>query len=224
MQSKGWIWQACLLLTVSLTFSSVLPLPSAFSQTETTPEKQAEPKSDDDKNDMPSELSEEEAAPKAGDNDESAESKQKDDSDDQDTQKDDEATNDQEEPTQTASELLSEAFLLKLDARTTPELDKIVTLCEAALKKGLDENETEQANFLASESLLRFAEGMAKRVFATPQDRRWRIYRTQAIPRLRKAIEFNESNVAAFLLLAKFEAMDPNTKAEALKNLSLIHI
>ena len=219
MQSKGWIWQACLLLTVSLTFSSVLPLPSAFSQTETTPEKQAEPKSDDDKNDMPSELSEEEAAPKAGDNDESAESKQKDDSDDQDTQKDDEATNDQEEPTQTASELLSEAFLLKLDARTTPELDKIVTLCEAALKKGLDENETEQANFLASESLLRFAEGMAKRVFATPQDRRWRIYRTQAIPRLRKAIEFNESNVAAFLLLAKFEAMDPNTKAEALKNI-----
>ena len=74
-------------------------------------------------------------------------------------------------------------------------------------------------NFLASESLLRFSEGMAQRTFATPQDRRWQIYRAQAMPRLKKAVELDSSNVAAFILLAKFEAMDPRTKADALKNI-----
>ena len=221
MQSKGWIWQACLLLMVSLTISSVSPVSSSFGQTETEQEEQVEPKSNDDKDESPNQLSEEEESPKADDSDDSAEGEQqhkKNESDDEDTQ-DDESADSEDEPTKSASELVSEAFKLKLIARTTTDLDKIVSLCESALKKGLDETETEQANFLASESLLRFAEGMAKRVFATPQDRRWQVYRTQAIPRLRKAVKFNESNVAAYMLLAKFEAMDPSTKADALKNI-----
>ena len=221
MQSKGWIWQACLLLMVSLTISSVSPVSSSFGQTETEQEEQVEPKSNDDKDESPNQLSEEEESPKADDSDDSAEGEQqhkKNESDDEDTQ-DDESADSEDEPTKSASELVSEAFKLKLIARTTTDLDKIVSLCESALKKGLDETETEQANFLASESLLRFAEGMAKRVFATPQDRRWQVYRTQAMPRLRKAVKLNESNVAAYMLLAKFEAMDPNTKADALKTI-----
>ena len=221
MQSKGWIWQACLLLMVSLTISSVSPVSSSFGQTETEQEEQVEPKSNDDKDESPNQLSEEEESPKADDSDDSAEGEQqhkKNESDDEDTQ-DDESADSEDEPTKTGSELVSEAFELKLNARTTSDLDKIVSLCEAALKKGLDESETEQASFLASESLLRFAEGMAKRVFATPQDRRWQVYRTQAMPRLRKAVKLNESNVAAYMLLAKFEAMDPNTKADALKTI-----
>ena len=49
--------------------------------------------------------------------------------------------------------------------------------------------------------------------------RRWQIYRAQALPRLKRAVEFDDSNVAAFILLAKFEAMDPRAKADALKNI-----
>ena len=212
MQSKGWIWQACLLLTVSFIFSTSLPLSQAYCQTETTPQEKAEPKSDESE-DTPDESGDEDEQEESSGND-----KQKQDGDEKsDDQKDEDS--DDEESDENGSEDLSEAFLLKLDARTTSDLDKIVRLCESAIKKGLDEDETEQANYLASESLLRFAEGMARRTFATPQDRRWKAYRAQAIPRLRKAVEFNESNVAAFILLAKFQATTSQGKADALKNI-----
>ena len=225
MQSKGWIWQACLLLTSAFVFSICLPSPAALAQTETTPQEQAEPETGDQEQDDSSD-----DAPKSGDDDapdKAAEGeKQKDEpnedgeGDEQSSdEKDDEKSSDEEEDGKTASEDLAEAFELKISARTTSDLDKIVKLCESALKKDPDETQTEQANFLASESLLRFAEGMAKRTFATPQDRRWRIYRAQALPRLQKAVKFNDSNIAAFILLAKFEAMDPRAKADALKNI-----
>ena len=221
MQSKGWIWQACLLLTVSFIFSTSLPLSQAFSQTETTPQEKTEPKSDESE-DAPDESGEEDDQ-EGSDNDKQkkdGEEKSDDnkDKDDEDKDKDDDS-GDEAESDENGSEDLSEAFLLKIEARTTTDLDKIVTLCESALRKGLDENESEQANYLASESLLRFAEGMARRTFTTPQDRRWQAYRAQAMPRLRKAVEFNKSNVGAFILLAKFEAMDPQRKADALKNI-----
>ena len=69
----------------------------------------------------------------------------KDDDDKDDDDKDDDS--DDEESGSTASEDLSEAFMLKIGARTTSDLDKIVKLCESALKKGLDKSETEQAKF-----------------------------------------------------------------------------
>ena len=227
MQSKGWIWQVCLLLTSAIVFSLCLSSSTTFAQTETTPKEQAEPesgKADQDDEDAPDESEEQKSpddAPKADGEDDSDQEQQKDssdqDDDDQDDDEDDDS--DDEESGSTASEDLSEAFMLKIGARTTSDLDKIVKLCESALKKGLDESETEQAKFLASESLLRFSEGMAQRTFATPQDRRWQIYRAQAMPRLKKAVELDSSNVAAFILLAKFEAMDPRTKGDALKNI-----
>ena len=219
MQSKGWIWQACLLLTVSFIFSTSLPLSKAFSQTETAPQEKTEPKSDESE-DAPDESGEEDDQ-EGSDNDKQkkdGEEKSDDNKDKDDEDKDDDS-GDEAESDENGSEDLSEAFLLKIEARTTTDLDKIVTLCESALRKGLDENESEQANYLASESLLRFAEGMARRTFTTPQDRRWQAYRAQAMPRLRKAVEFNKSNVGAFILLAKFEAMDPQRKADALKNI-----
>ena len=223
MQSKGWIWQVCLLLTSVFIFSNCLPSTAAFGQTETTPKEQVKPKSDgteQDDGDAPEDDSEQEKP-----SDDAPESESEDDQDGEEQKKssttddDDDEGSDDEESGTTGPEDLAEAFLLKISARTTTDLDKIVKLCQSALKKGLDDNETRQANFLASESLLRFAEGMAKRTFATPQDKRWQIYRAQAMPRLRRAVEFDETNVAAFILLAKFEAMDPRAKADALKNI-----
>ena len=228
MQSKGWIWQACLLLTVSFIFSTGLPMAPAFGQTETTPQETTDPESedsDDESSKGEDDQSDDSPGSKGKQDEDSDEDEQKedqdkeDDSDDDSDDKKEEDSEDDEKPTENGSKDLSEAFLLKFDARTTSDLDRIVKLCESALEKGLDESETEQANFLASESLLRFSEGMAQRTFSTPRDRRWQIYRAQAIPRLRKSVEFNKSNVAAFILLAKFEAMDPQSQADALKNI-----
>ena len=226
MQSKGWIWQACLLLTSAFVFSICLSSPAVMAQTETTPDKQSESESGDDEQsdeDAPDNSSDKEKSPgeeqKSDDEDAPDKEEQQQDDEEEEEEDGDEESSEDEGNGQTASEDLAEAFELKISARTTSDLDKIVKLCESALKKGLDENESGQANYLASESLLRFAEGMAKRTFATPQDRRWRIYRAQALPRLQKAVEFNDTNVAAFILLAKFEAMDPRAKTDALKNI-----
>ena len=158
MQSKGWIWQACLLLTVSFIFSTSLPLSKAFSQTETAPQEKTEPKSDESE-DAPDESGEEDDQEssdkdkqKEDGEEKSDDKKDKDDKDKDDENKDDDS-GDEEESDENGSEDLSEAFLLKIEARTTTDLDKIVTLCESALRKGLDETESEQANYLASESL-----------------------------------------------------------------------
>ena len=220
MQSKGWIWQACLLLTVSFIFSTSLPLSQAFSQTETAPQEKTEPKSDESE-DAPDESSEKDDQESSDKDKQKKDEEEKSDDKKDDDKKDDDGDDkdDEEESDENGSEDLSEAFLQKIEARTTADLDKIVALCESALKKGLDEDESEQANYLASESLLRFAEGMAQRIFTTPQDRRWQAFRAQAIPRLRKAVKFNETNVGAFILLAKLEAMDPQGQADALKSI-----
>ena len=81
MQSKGWIWQVCLLLTSALVFSICLSSPAAFGQTETEPQEQVEPKSGDteqDGEDAPDEDSKEE---KPSDDAPESESKDKPDSD-----------------------------------------------------------------------------------------------------------------------------------------------
>jgi len=65
MQSKGWIWQACLLLAVSLIFSTNMPLSQAFSQTETAPQEKAEPQSDESE-DAPDESDEEDDQESSG--------------------------------------------------------------------------------------------------------------------------------------------------------------
>lgn len=219
MQSKGWIWQVCLLLTSAFVFSTCLSSSATFGQTETTPPEQVAPESEDgeqDDGDAPDESAEDKESP-----DDTPKSDGKDDPDQKSPKDSSDADDDDEDEDDgpTGSEDLSEAFMLKINARTTSDLDKIVKLCESALAKGLDEDEAEQARFLASESLLRFAEGMAKRTFATPQDRRWQAYRAQAMQRLQKAVELDDSNIAAFILLARFEAMDPRAKADALKNI-----
>ena len=104
--------------------------------------------------------------------------------------------------------LLDQAFDLKLEAQTPKDLDRIADLCQKALKKGLDEDDQKQAKTLASASLLEFANQLGNRIFQSAgRDRRWQFYRNQAVPRLKRALEFNESLIEAHLLLAKLEAL-----------------
>ena len=98
-------------------------------------------------------------------------------------------------------------------------MDKVVRLCESAIEKGLDKNETAQATRLASATLYEFASQLSARTFAIPRDRRWQLYRSQAIPRLKKAIEFDDQLVDAYILLAKFEALDRRKQKDAAKTI-----
>ena len=111
---------------------------------------------------------------------------------------------------------LEQAFQQKIDATSSRDLDKVVKLCEAAIKKGLDEGSLEQAQQLASSVLFQQADQLGQKIFATgAQDPRWRVYRSQALGKLQKAVKFSPKMGDAFLLIAKLNALPGGDKKQS---------
>ena len=111
---------------------------------------------------------------------------------------------------------LDQAFDQKIKAQSTKDLDKVVKLCESAIKKGLDSDSELQAKTLAASTLYEHADQLSQRVFASRgQDRRWRLFRTQAMSRLKKAIDFQPSMVEAYLLIARLNTLPGGSKEDA---------
>lgn len=227
MQSQGWIRQICLLLAALLAFVLAQPQ-TAIAQTEAPKKSESKskekskseggaeadaPKADKTPEDMQQNKAADGKDSEKGEAGDEKPSKQdsdpKENGDDKKKEKDDE----------NGSETLDKAFKLNLSARTTADLDRVAMLCGVAIEKGLDESETEQAKHLAADSLLRFAESLGRRTFRVPRDPRWQVYRSQAMPRLKKSIEFNESSIDAYILLAKFQAIDSRQRDDAMKNI-----
>jgi tetratricopeptide (TPR) repeat protein len=114
------------------------------------------------------------------------------------------------------TEELDKAFDLKIKAESTKDLDQVVKLCESAIKKGLDQDGEQQAKTLAASSLYEHADQLGQRIFASRgQDRRWRLYRTQALNRLKKAIEYQPSMVEAYLLTARLNTLPGGDQEDA---------
>lgn len=99
---------------------------------------------------------------------------------------------------------LDKAFQAKIDVSSLKDLDGVVKLCESALEKGLDADGTEQANQLAASALLEHAEKLTARGMEDP---RWRIHRSQALAKLKKAVKFQPKMGEAFLLIAKLNGL-----------------
>ena len=111
---------------------------------------------------------------------------------------------------------LEQAFQQKIDATSSRDLDKVVKLCEAAIKKGLGEGNLVQAQQLASSVLFQQADQLGQKIFATgAQDPRWRIYRSQALSKLEKAVKFSPKMGDAFLLIAKLNALPGGDKNQS---------
>ena len=118
-------------------------------------------------------------------------------------------------------ETLDEAFSMKLSAKSTRDLDKVVDLCEQAMEDGLDEEGEEQAKQLAAAALYEHAEQLARPILVpTQRDRRWQIYRRQALSRLKKATEYQPKMGSAWLLITKLHGLpggDPREAAVAVE-------
>ncbi len=113
---------------------------------------------------------------------------------------------------------LEQAFQAKIDATSPKDLDAVVKLCESAIKKGLDASGLEQANQLAASALFEQADKMGREIFATgARDARWRIYRTQALSKLKKAVTFKPKMGEAFLMIAKLNALPDGDRKESLE-------
>ena len=112
---------------------------------------------------------------------------------------------------------LDTAFDLKIKAESTKDLDEVVKMCESAIEKGLDEEGLIQAKQLAASSLYEHADQLGRKIFATGgQDRRWRVFRSQALKRLKQATELQPDMVEAWLMIARLNML-PGGNLDAAK-------
>ena len=114
---------------------------------------------------------------------------------------------------------LDKAFDAKLNATSTKDLDSVVKLCESAIEKGLDKDSEEQAKTLAGSALFEHAEQLGQRIFTNAQDTRWRIYRSQALSRLRKVVEYQPEMTEAYLMIAKLNGLPGGDQDEAIESI-----
>ena len=102
---------------------------------------------------------------------------------------------------------LDKAFDIKSTATNTRELDTVCDLCKSAIEKGLEAEVEAQARELWAATLYDHAELLSERIFAPDRDRRWRVFRRQALSRLDEAADIKPDSVDTFLLIARLRGM-----------------
>ena len=106
----------------------------------------------------------------------------------------------------------------KLEAKTLGDLGEVITLCEKALEKGLDEGGTAFAKQLMGSTLLQRGMLLTRPIFEQkPPAPQWPQLRTLALSDLEKAIDAQPDLGEAHILIAKLQGLpqgDPD-KAKA---------
>ncbi|MDA1052827.1 MAG: tetratricopeptide repeat protein [Planctomycetota bacterium] len=113
---------------------------------------------------------------------------------------------------------LDKATDLQLKVQNLQDLDQVVSLCESALEKGLDKDNTEFAKQLIVSSLWQHASQLSAAIFEqarpTPQ---WREHRERATKVIDKLFKYDESFAEAHVLNAKLQALPGGDRAISLK-------
>ena len=105
----------------------------------------------------------------------------------------------------------------KITARSADDLKKVVELVESALKKGLDDDNREFAEQLLTSSLYQQAEILTQQIIGqTPPPRDWPRLRREALKLLERAIEVDNDQYDAHLLIAKLQALPRGDREEGL--------
>lgn len=106
---------------------------------------------------------------------------------------------------------LDQAIKAKLDAGTLAELGKVIELCESALEKGLDAENTKFCKSLLAATLYQRADAVSSTLFngppgGIPAPQRLRI----AINELERSLEYDPDQADAQLLMGKLQALGGN--------------
>lgn len=102
---------------------------------------------------------------------------------------------------------LDKAFDVKSTATNTREWDTVCDLCKSAIEKGLEPEAEAQARELWAATLYEHAELLSERIFPPDRDRRWKVYRRQALSRLDEAVDIKPDSVDTYLLIARLRGM-----------------
>ncbi len=113
---------------------------------------------------------------------------------------------------------LDEAADLQVAAETLADFEKVVSLAESALKKGLDKGQEEFAHKLAAATLYQHAERSAKAIFEqSPPTRNWQLVRQIALKNLDKAKKHDAKLPDTYLLMARLHTELPGGDAKIAK-------
>lgn len=141
---------------------------------------------------------------------------------DQDEEKQDDDSSDEKQDKEAKQENkgqkdLDAAFDTRATAQSTRDFDKVCDLCKSAIEKGLNEDAESQAKELWTSTLLEHAEQLAQRILPPNTDRRWKLYRREALVRLDEAIKIDPEALDAYILLARMSTLPGGDRAAGKK-------
>lgn len=111
---------------------------------------------------------------------------------------------------------LDAATEARVTARTPGDLEKVVTLCESAIKKGLDEDNTTYAEQLLTATLLERANKYCAPIFEQkPPNPQWRQIKELALTDLNKAVKYDPRLAPAYMLMARLHALPQGDRPAA---------
>ncbi len=110
---------------------------------------------------------------------------------------------------------LEKAIELKSKAKTTRDLDEVVSVCESAIAKGLDETSTKLAEAMLKSTLLDHAKQLSQRILEGPRDSRWRFLRREALSRIEKVLKIDPKMADAHLMTARLEMLPGGDMTQA---------
>jgi len=103
---------------------------------------------------------------------------------------------------------LDRATEAKLTFRTLNDLGQVIRLCESALEKGLDEDNTRFAEQMLASTRIQRGSAIAKKMLeGRILDPRWPQYRQLALDDLEKGIEFDSQQPRPLLLIAQLNLL-----------------
>lgn len=116
---------------------------------------------------------------------------------------------------------LDKATELQLQVKTLKDIEKVIELCESAIKKGLDKDNTEFAESLIVSSLWQHASQLASAIFDAPQPHPlWQQIRRVVRTDLEKLLKSDSKFGDAYVLRAKLELLPGGEREAALKLLA----
>ena len=112
---------------------------------------------------------------------------------------------------------LDKATEAKISATTITDLGDVIDLCESALKKGLDEQNTAFAKHLLASSLAERGKTIAARIIAGPSPSvQWPRFRDAALKDLKHSVEIIPDQPETWLMLAQLYLLPPQNADKAL--------
>ena len=103
---------------------------------------------------------------------------------------------------------LDKATELQLTAESLSDMEKVIALAEGALKKGLDQGQTDFAKQMLAATLFQHANRSAEAIFGqSPPSRRWTLVRERALKDLERAKSYDPKLPDVYLLEAKLQVL-----------------